>query len=302
MEKDDSLQKYGRPPKSICLIDPFENVLNIYRIILEEKGYEVDTAYSLEQALHLCSCRSYSVIITEYFFPLEKMFDFISSIKKTVPETYHILSTSELIEDSNYKAMFDAGLDDFLVKPYGQEILLAHIEKGFLRQEIFIENQKNEKRFYIDSNEQEASQEIFSSFYFKKLLRQEIKKAKRHQEPVSFIFVKLPSEDKMGNQFGPFYIELIKLLRKSLREEDLMGRENGNLGIILEKTDETGSQNLGRRLSTLIHNHPSFQSSHWLHDIIHELSFQYYTFPHQNNIPEFLTPLFKEMGEESLSH
>ena len=81
MEKDGSLQGYGRPKKSICIIDPFENVLNVYRMILEEKGYEVDTALSLEEALRFCSLRSYSIIITEYFFPLEKMVNFISSLK-----------------------------------------------------------------------------------------------------------------------------------------------------------------------------------------------------------------------------
>ncbi len=102
---------------------------------------------------------------------------------------------------------------------------------------------------------------VYGPVFFKKLIRQEIKKARRHQQPVSLILLKLPSKDRMGNRFGSFYIELIDLLRKSLREEDLIGRENGNLGIILDKTDEAGSQNLGRRLSKLIQTHPSFQAN-----------------------------------------
>ena len=77
----------------------------------------------------------------------------------------------------------------------------------------------------------------------------------------------------MGTRFESFYVELIDLLRKSLREEDLMGRENGNLGIILDKTDEAGSQNLGRRLSQLIQTHPSFQSNLSFQDIVNELCF-----------------------------
>ncbi len=263
------------PEKSICIIDPFENVLNVYRMILEEKGFAVCTFAELDQALQSCSSTAYSIIITEFFFPLEKMCHFIRSVKKVVPETYLIMSTSVIIDDPSYKEMFDVGLDDLLVKPYGQEKLMAHIEKGIKRQKIFLENKKNEKGFIFYPAVQEDHPGVFSPAYFKKLIRQEIKKARRHQQPVSLILLKLPSKDRMGTRFGSFYVELIDLLRKSLREEDLMGRENGNLGIILDKTDEAGSQNLGRRLSKLIQTHPSFQSNLSLQDILNELAFQY---------------------------
>jgi PleD family two-component response regulator len=286
------------PKKSICIIDPFKNILEVYRIILEEKGYEVDTALTLEESLHCCALKSYSIIITEYFFPLEKMRHFIRSIKKVTPETYLIMNTSVTIDDPTYKALFDMGLDDLLVKPYEQEKLLAHIEKGVIRQEILIEKQKREKGVYSDPVAQGDPRGVFSPVYFNKLIRQEIKKAKRHNQPVSFVLLRLPSKDIMGNGFESFYLELINLLRKSLREEDIMGRENGNLSIILEKTDEAGSQKLGRRLEALIQAHPSFQSKPSLQAVLNGLAFQYYTFPHPETIPEFLRPLLKEIETE----
>jgi DNA-binding response OmpR family regulator len=290
------------PEKSICIIDPFENVLHVYRMILEEKGFTVFTAAELDQAPQGFSLKNYSIIITEFFYPLEKLCNFIRSVKKEVPEIYLIMSTSVTIDDPTYKEMFDAGLDDLLTKPYGQEKLMAHIEKGIKRQEIFIENLNNEKGAGFYAIVKEDDQGVFGPAYFKKLIRQEIKKARRHQQPVSLILLKLPSKDRMDTRFGSFYVELINLLRKSLREEDLIGRENGNLGIILDKTDESGSQNLGRRLSKLIQTHPYFQSDLSFQDIINELAFQYYTFPHQTNIPDFLTPLLKEMEVEFSSH
>jgi DNA-binding response OmpR family regulator len=290
------------PEKSICIIDPFENVFNVYRMILEDKGFEVSTTADLDQALEWCFKTGYSIIITELFFPLEKMCHFIRSVKKAIPETYLIMSTSIIIDDPIYKQMFDAGLDDLLLKPYGSEKLLAHIEKGIKRQEIFLENIKNEKGISAYPTAQEDHPGVYSPAFFKKLIRQEIKKARRHQQPLSLILLKLPTKDKMGNRFESFYVELIDLLRKSLREEDLIGRENGNLGIILDKTDEAGSQNLGRRLSKLIQTHPSFHSNLSLQETVNELAFQYYTFPHETNIPEFLTPLLEEMEMEFPSH
>ncbi len=286
------------PEKSICIIDPFENIFKVYRIILEEKGFSVSTTALLDQALPWCINPGFSIIISECFFPLEKMVRFIRSVKKAVPETYLIISTSVIIDDSTYKEMFDAGLDDFLVKPYGQEKLLAHIEKGMMRQELFKEKIKNEKGIGVFSTGLEDHPEVYGPAFFKKLIRQEIKKARRHQEEMSLILVKLPSKEKLGNRFGSFYGELIDLLRKSLREEDLIGRENGSLGIILDKTDGAGSQNLGKRLSKLIQTHPAFQSDLFLQGTLSELAFQYYTFPQQTNIPEFLTPLLKEMDIE----
>ena len=287
------------PEKLICLIDPSENVLNVYRMILEEKGFVVCNFAELDQALNSCSSIAYSIIITEFFFPLEIMCHFIRSVRKVLPETYLIVSTSMIIDDPSYKEMFDTGLDDLLVKPYGQEKLMAHIEKGIKRQEIILKNKKGFSSYPAFEDDYPG---VFGPDYFKKLIRQEIKKARRHQQPVSLILLKLPSKDRMGNRFGSFYMELIDLLRKSLREEDLIGRENGNLGIILDKTDEAGSRNLGRRLSELIKTHPSFQANLALQETLNELAFQYYTFPYQTNIPEFLTPLLKEMEVEFPSH
>ena len=208
------------------------------------------------------------------------------------------MSTRVTIDDLNYKKLFDMGLDDLLVKPYGREILLAHIEKGIKRQELCRENQKNEQKALFDPINREDTPEIFSPPYFKRIIRQELKKARRHQQPLSLILLKLPPKDIMAEGFEPFYFELIRLLRKSMREEDLLGRENGNLGILLQQTDQAGSQYLGKRLSTLIQTLPSFQTNSSLQPLFNESAFQYYTFPNQSDIPEFVSPLLEEIDQE----
>ena len=38
------------PKNSILLIDPFKNLLNAYRLILEEEDYRVETALNLKEA------------------------------------------------------------------------------------------------------------------------------------------------------------------------------------------------------------------------------------------------------------
>ena len=59
------------PENRILLIDPFRNLVNAYRVILEARGYFVDTAKNLNEAIQRLSVRPYSVILTEYFPPFE---------------------------------------------------------------------------------------------------------------------------------------------------------------------------------------------------------------------------------------
>ncbi len=278
---------------SILLMDPFENVLTIYRMVLEAESFQVDTVTDLNESGRFFARKQYPVVIMEYFNSFGDTVDFIEEVKKAAPETYIILNTSSVIDDPIYKKFFESGLDDYLLKPYAPEKLLVHIHKGLKQRELILENRGQGKQSFFEPMAQKVQQEIINPPYFKKELRRELKKAKRHQNPMSLLLLKIPSQEIMGDRYEPFYGELVKILKKTLREEDVVGRENGKLGIILSQTDQPGSQVLGQRLSDEIQSYPSFKSEPFFTPILHDLSFQYYTFPSQSEIPEFLDPLLE---------
>ncbi|HMK65866.1 MAG TPA: response regulator [Thermodesulfobacteriota bacterium] len=279
--------------KSVCVIDPLKNLLDVFRLILGEKGYEVDTAFNLEQAFQYCSLKPYAVVISEYFAPPEKMIHFFRNLKKLIPEAYCIISTAVIIDDTDYKKLFDSGLDDLLIKPFGKDKLLAHIEKGIRRQANKIGPNQPLDPF-------EDSQGIVTPGYFKKFLRQELKKARRHHQPFSLISVKLPTKEELGDGFEPFYFQLTRLLRNSLREEDLLGRENGRMGILLQQTDQQGSQILGKRLSALIQNLPICHDNRLLKALFNQEAFHYYTFPQASDTSVLLKSLLEEIDQEKV--
>ncbi len=273
------------PDNRILLIDPFENLVNAYRIILEEEEYVVETALNVREAYELFSNRQYSLIITEYVPPYETTEYMIESVKKRSPETYIIMVSNALVDEETYERLFSKGLDDFILKPYSPEKILVHIRKGFKQRDLI---QKLQKLESLEAAVEENQQVIFNSDFFKKCLRQELKRAKRHHRAFSLLLLPLPSKGEMGDRFDHFYVQLAKILRRNTREEDMIGKNNGEIGIILPETDQVGSKVLVQRLLDLIKNYSPFKSDDTLEQFAQSLCFQSFTYPDEFSLPESL--------------
>jgi len=282
----------------ILLLDPFKNLLNAYRIILEEEKYLVETALSLKDAYELLKERQYSVIITEYIPPFETTDDMIQWVKKKAPETYIIIVTNAIVDEKTYEKLFTLGVDDFILKPYSAEKILVHIKKGLKQRDLILKFRELERLTLLEPISERIQGFIFTTVFFKRCLRQEIKRAKRHHHPFSMLLIQMPAKEEIGDRFESFYMELVKIVRKYTREEDMVGRNNGGIGVILPETDQMGSQVLIQRLSDLINNHPSFKSDNVLKTYAKNLFFQSFTYPNQFVLPESLSPVLKDVNRE----
>ena len=282
----------------ILLLDPFKNLLNAYRIILEEEKYLVETALSLKDAYELLKERQYSVIITEYIPPFETTDDMIQWVKKKAPETYIIIVTNAIVDEKTYEKLFTLGVDDFILKPYSAEKILVHIKKGLKQRDLILKFRELERLTLLEPISERIQGFIFTTVFFKRCLRQEIKRAKRHHHPFSMLLIQMPAKEEIGDRFESFYMELVKIVRKYTREEDMVGRNNGGIGVILPETDQMGSQVLIQRLSNLINNHPSFKSDNVLKTYAKNLFFQSFTYPNQFVLPESLSPVLKDVNRE----
>jgi PleD family two-component response regulator len=289
------------PNHWILLIDPFKNLLNAYRIILEEEKYLVEMALNLEDACDLLKKRQHSVIITEYIPPFETMDGMIQWVKKITPETYIIIITNAIIDEKTYEKLFTIGVDDFILKPYSPDKILVHIKKGLKQRDLIFRLQSLERLSFLEPFAQEIQELIFNAVFFKRCLRQELKRAKRHNHPFSLLLLQLPTKEKIGERFDSFYMELVKIIKRYTREEDMVGKNNGELGIILPETNQPGSQALVQRLLNLIDTHPPFKADDVLKPYLQTLSFQSFTYPDQFAIPESLKTGLEE-DKEPLFH
>ena len=297
---------------AILLVDPFRNLLNAYRMVLEEESYLVETARNIEEVLDLFSKRPYSVVITEYFLPSEETYRLIQRLKEKSPETYIIMITNTLLEDKDYERLFGGWLlDDIILKPYSPAKILVHVRKGISLRNLLLERRSKERR----SKERRAQErrakerppvlgradlpaEQLDPDAFKRSLRQELKRSKRHKHPMSLLIVELPAREEIGEIFEDFRLELARLLERYTREEDIVGRENGSLGILLPETNQFGSEVLTRRLSQLVRGHPNFLSDKALRAFVDTLSIQSFTFPDAFSVPESLRTVLDEVNRE----
>jgi PleD family two-component response regulator len=289
------------PNHWILLIDPFKNLLNAYRIILEDEKFLVEMTLNLEGGYELLKKRQYSVIITEYIPPLETTDGMIQWMKKNSPETYIIMITNSLVDEKTYEKLFTIGVDDFILKPYSPDKILVHIKKGLKQRDLILRLQSLERLSFLEPFAQEIQEFIFNAVFFKKCLRQELKRAKRHNHPFSLLLIQLPTKEKIGDRFDSFYMELVKIIKRYTREEDMVGKDNGEIGVILPETDQPGSQALIKRLLNLIDAHPPFKSDDVLKPYIQTLSFQSFTYPDQFAIPESLKAVL-EVDKKSFFH
>jgi PleD family two-component response regulator len=283
----------------ILLIDPFKNLVDVYRMILETEKFFVDTAKNVEEASQQLAQKQYSIVITEYFPEIADFARLIPWVKKNNPETFILMVTYKEIDNQTYGNLFDLGVDDLILKPYPLEKILVHIRKGLRHRAIILKNQQLEKQIMSDPIVGQMPKYIFNKVYFRQCLRLELKRAKRHQHPLSLLLFPIPARENIGGQFEHFYAELLKILREHIREEDMVGRENGNLGILLPETDQAGSKVVLQRLVDLIRKNRTFQSNKALGPIVQNLSFQTFTYPHDSGFPIFLKSVVEEIEKET---
>ena len=282
----------------ILLIDPFKNLLNAYRMILEEEKYLVETAGTIKEAYLLFDKRSYSVVLMEYLPPFEAFQKMIQWMKEKSSETYIMVVTNATVDEKTYERVFDIGVDDFILKPYAPQKIITRIKKGLRQREVIAKVNQLERLNLLDPIARNIEELIFSKIFLKRCLRQELKKSRRHCHPFSILLIQIPAKEKGGERYDHFYGELARRIRKFIREEDLMIKNNGEIALLLPDTNQMGSQVLGGRLSHLIRNDPSWISDDLLRTMVQASSIQCFTYPDQFDLPEPLGGVVQEMQKE----
>lgn len=113
--------------EKILLIDDEESVCEILKYNLEKEGYEVDAAYSAEEALEL-DLAQYDLLIVDIMMGDMSGFDLAKRVRNvSATETTPIIFCSALNEEDEKVMGLNIGADDYITKPFSIGEVLARV-------------------------------------------------------------------------------------------------------------------------------------------------------------------------------
>lgn len=110
----------------ILIVEDDVRVSELIQRGLKEYGYETTVAYDGEIAKKLALRNDYNLIISDVILPKINGIDFCKEIRESKPNIPIIMLTALGTTDDKLEG-FDAGADDYMVKPFEMRELIARI-------------------------------------------------------------------------------------------------------------------------------------------------------------------------------
>jgi CheY-like chemotaxis protein/GGDEF domain-containing protein len=115
------------PKGRVLAVDDQRYFRELIEGLLSEEGYEVQTASSGEEALHLLERQAFDVVVTDLAMPVMSGFDLVQRIKQQDPGQDIVVITGVVDVKSAVDAM-KVGANDYLLKPFDRESLCASLD------------------------------------------------------------------------------------------------------------------------------------------------------------------------------
>ena len=110
----------------ILVVEDEKDLNKIITKYLKKSNYSVDSAYDGEEALDYINVGEYDVIILDIMMPKMNGYDFIKQIRRDKNNVAVLMLTAKDSLEDKVKGL-DLGADDYLVKPFEFDELLARI-------------------------------------------------------------------------------------------------------------------------------------------------------------------------------
>ncbi len=115
---------------NILIVEDDTNIRKLVRVNLVKRGYSVSEAGDSHQAIDLFQKESVDLVLLDLMLPGLSGVDVCKWIRERSDVPIIVLSAR--MEEDLKVAALDAGADDYVTKPFGQEELLARV-RAFLR-------------------------------------------------------------------------------------------------------------------------------------------------------------------------
>lgn len=280
-ELDLPLQPLDRPgaednePTRVLLVDDDTQMLRLIGHHLRREGYEVMTSDSSKEGLSIALENHPQILITDWMMPGMSGLQLCSTLRRSqAGMKMYILLVTARGEDEQVVEAFEAGADDYVVKPFNPRILLARVraaqrmihlrervedsERSRLRQvaELGIMTRKLRAAALTDT-----LTELPNRRYAMKRLKQEWETARRTGRPLSVVICDIDNfkrvNDDFGHDVGDIVLrEVAHTLQGHGRASDVLCRLGGEEFLVINvATDVDTSEKAAERLRAAIARH-----------------------------------------------
>ena len=125
--------------ESILVVDDDLDFLKIIKLILENKGYEVDTAPSANEGISRLKERFYNATILDISLPDADGTELLTKCLEIHPDIIAIMLTGHSSVQNAVESL-NRGAFAYLEKPLDTETLLSVINRGLEKQRLVLEN------------------------------------------------------------------------------------------------------------------------------------------------------------------
>lgn len=126
----------------ILVIEDEDSIRRLIRYDLKVSGYEVESASDGIQGLDLALNNNYDVIIVDWMLPSKDGLSIVKKLREAKINSIIIMLTAK-DEETDILESFEAGVDDYITKPFSPRQLQARI-KAHLRRSVLSDPSKND--------------------------------------------------------------------------------------------------------------------------------------------------------------
>jgi len=114
------------PRSKVLIVDDERSIRVTLSAILDNAGYEVETAEDAEQAREMLAQGRYDVVLSDIVLPRVSGVDLLKAIRQIAPEVQVIMMTGEPTVETASEAV-RAGAADYIVKPVPRDAVLHSV-------------------------------------------------------------------------------------------------------------------------------------------------------------------------------
>ena len=125
--------------ETILIVDDDENILKSIKRSLMDDNYNILTATSGQEGMALLKKQNVSLVISDQKMPGMTGLEFLEKVKINYPEILTIMLTAHADIEITIKAINEAGIYKFILKPWDQANLRITIKRAIETRQLIIE-------------------------------------------------------------------------------------------------------------------------------------------------------------------